>query len=324
MSDTTVTYTLSGAEFTDGTTVSGTFTAEYDPAGQIVDVTDSAVVATGPGGATLFSGAYPLSYANPTGTDDYEITFPANTGGSYQGLYLDFTGETPAALNGGDQVPYTSIQLGGTTLTLSEDGTITETVACFARGTRIATPSGDVAVEAIEPGTLLTLARGGSAPVKWVGHRRLRPAASKVPPSVQPVAVAQGALGDGLPLRELRLSPEHAVFIGGLLVPVGLLVNGRSIVQLDVETVEYFHVELDGHDIILAEGAPAETYLDTGNRSIFANAPLVALYPRLRPTFMADAVPCAEMMFDGAWLQRLRSSLAAIADGLDDKDRAAG
>ena len=212
-------------------------------------------------------------------------------------LFDDLAGNFPTHFNGGSS----PIPLLG--------GAITETIACFVRGTLIATPTGDMPVEAIEPGILVSLARGGASPVRWIGRRRLRPAASRDPASVQPVAVAPGALGDGVPNRELRLSPEHAVFIGGLLVPVGLLVNGRSIVRLDVDAVEYFHVELDGHDVILAEGAPAESYLDTGNRSIFANTPLVALHPRFEPS-----LPCAEMMFDGAWLHALRARLARIAD----------
>ncbi len=201
----------------------------------------------------------------------------------------------------------------GTTLS----GTSTEKAACFARGTLIATQAGEVPVETLQPGTKVTLARGGEAPVRWVGHRRARPSTACHPLSVQPIEVASGALGDGLPHRTLRLSPEHAVFVDGLLVPVGLLVNDRSVVRLDVEMVEYFHVELDRHDIILAERLPVETYLDTGNRSIFANAPLVTTQPDIMPVD-----PCVPMMFEGEGLRLLKDRLAATADDLM-RDRAA-
>ncbi len=247
------------------------------------------------GGTTDLIDTYPLGYANPT-----------ETGGAHHDLLLDRAGAFAAQLNGGHAVACVSSQDGHSSpIAVSSGGEIAETVACFARGTLIATSDGEVAVETITAGTRVALARGGSACVKWVGHRRLRPAVSRCPGSVQPIAIAPGALGDGLPKRELRLSPEHAIFVGGLLVPVGLLVNGQTIVRLNVDVIEYFHVELKGHDVILAEGAPAETYLDTGNRSIFANAPLVDLHPHFE-----RGGPCAEMMFDGAWLHALRARLA--------------
>jgi hypothetical protein len=85
------------------------------------------------------------------------------------------------------------------------------------------------------------------------------------------VRVAAGAFGAGLPYRDLWLSPGHSVVSEGALVPIKHLLNGRSVAQVDRPNVEYWHVELEAHDVLLAEGLPAESYLDAGNRTAFEN-----------------------------------------------------
>ncbi len=180
---------------------------------------------------------------------------------------------------------------------------------CFARGTRLSTVAGAVAVEDLVEGDHLVLAGGGAAPVRWIGRRRVHVARHVRPETVAPVRVEAGALGAGTPCRTLRMSPDHAVFLDGVLVPVGLLVNGETIVRERIETVEYFHVELAAHAVVLAEGAPVETYLDTGNRSMFANTPIVALRPEL--TGSAGGSPCAEMVLGGERLEVIRAALPA-------------
>ena len=91
------------------------------------------------------------------------------------------------------------------------------------------------------------------------------------PCAVWPVRVAAGAFGEQQPSRDLWLSPGHCVAADGVLIPIRYLMNGRSIAQVETATVEYWHIELDEHDILLAEGLPAESYLDCGNRSAFVN-----------------------------------------------------
>jgi hypothetical protein len=149
---------------------------------------------------------------------------------------------------------------------------------CFAAGTRIATECGDVPVEALRPGDRVLLASGGSAPVVWLGHRRVAPRRHSRPGDVQPVRVAAHAYGLGRPRRDLLLSPDHAVFVDGVLIPVRYLLNGATVRQVDVAAVTYWHVELPAHGVLLAEGLPAESFLDTGNRAGFADG--AALIPR--------------------------------------------
>ena len=83
--------------------------------------------------------------------------------------------------------------------------------------------------------------------------------------------VASDAFGPGQPRRDLFLSPDHAVYVGAVLVPAKYLINGTSITQVMADEVTYHHVELPRHDVLLAEGLPAESYLDLGDRSNFAN-----------------------------------------------------
>lgn len=153
---------------------------------------------------------------------------------------------------------------------------------CFARGTRIRTGRGEVAVEALRVGDTVTTP-SGEKPVRWVGRRRIDLAAHPRPQTVTPVRIRRGAFADSLPQRDLLVSPDHAIFVDGMLISARQLLNGTTIVQETATApVEYFHIELDEHAILFAEGLPAESYLDTDNRGFFQNAdaPLV-LHPDL-------------------------------------------
>ena len=178
---------------------------------------------------------------------------------------------------------------------------------CFARGTLIRTPDGEVPVEDLAEGDRVALAGGGEAAVRWIGRRRVHVGRHVDPVSVSPVRFEAGSLAEGVPSRALRVSPDHAMLVSDVLVPAGLLVNGETIVRQDVETVEYFHVELPTHDVLIAEGAAAESYFDSGNRSTFANASIVSLTPR----FAAErtGTPCREMGLSGERLDAIRASL---------------
>ena len=108
-----------------------------------------------------------------------------------------------------------------------------------------------------------------SAPIVWLGHRAVNCRAHPKPETVWPVRVAAGAFGAGVPARDLYLSPDHAVFVNGVLVPVRLLLDGTRIARARRDHVRYFHVELPRHAVILAEGLTVESYLDTGARADF-------------------------------------------------------
>ncbi len=166
---------------------------------------------------------------------------------------------------------------------------------CFARGTRIRTRRGEVPVEQLDAQDAVwsPLARAWR-PVLWIGRRRLDARRHPEPDTVRPVRIPAGALGRGLPANDLVLSPDHALFVRaspddaatGALVPARLLL-GHGAAQEPAGPVEYFHVEVaaggtPAHDVLLAEGVAAETWLDDGGRAGFANgAAHLILHPEL-------------------------------------------
>jgi Hint domain len=145
---------------------------------------------------------------------------------------------------------------------------------CFLIGTRILTPCGEVPVEELTIGDFVETLNG-PLPVKWIGRRRFKKiASSSWHSSVAPIRVARFALHDQYPHRDLYLSPWHSLFFDGVLIPVYFLVNDRSVMPAkmdDCEVIEYFHIELETHEVIFAEGAPVETLLITDGREGFAN-----------------------------------------------------
>jgi hypothetical protein len=151
---------------------------------------------------------------------------------------------------------------------------------CFMAGTAIATPDGEVPVETLKIGDLVTLADGGVMPMTWLGKQTVSTRFAE-PMRVLPIRIKADALGDGTPRRDLLASPEHAFMIDGILVQAGALVNGVSILrESDVpEVFTYYHVELADHSLILAENVAAETFVNHIERTAFDNwAEYEALY----------------------------------------------
>jgi hypothetical protein len=261
--------------------------------------------------------------------------------GSVAGVITGFDATTQLVLGGISDVTGSSLGAGNVlTLTRSGGGTIalrfdpaqsfppgsfgfsagaggtSLSAPCFALGTRIATPGGEVAVEALAAGMQVRLARGGVAEVVWVGHRRVECRHHPRPEEVWPVRVAAGAFGRGMPSRDLLLSPDHAVFAGGVLIPVRHLVNGRTVRQEPADSVTYFHVELAAHDVLLAEGLACESYLDTGNRAAFANGGgAVMLHADFARRAWA-AGSCAPLVEAGPEVAAVRARLLARAGAL--------
>ena len=151
---------------------------------------------------------------------------------------------------------------------------------CFASGTRIRTERGDVAVEALRIGYRVVTSSGRLREVRWLGHRTLESRKHPHPAAVMPIRIAAHAFGKNRPARDLDVSPGHAICVdvgGEVLIPAAALVNGTSIRQVSCDAVTYWHVELESHDILLAEGLPAESYLEMGNRGFFKEADVVSL-----------------------------------------------
>ncbi len=189
-------------------------------------------------------------------------------------------------------------------------------LACFAQGTRILTGRGEVPVERLRVADLVRTRDGRLAPVRWLGHRRVDCDRHPRPWDMQPVRVRAGAFGEAMPHRDLILSPDHAIFLSGDLIPVRYLVNGATVAREPAAAVTYWHVELDRHDVLLAEGLACESYLDTGNRAAFADGGAAV---RLHPAF-ARAVwqgrGCAPLRCGGPPVAAARRHLAARAHAL--------
>lgn len=195
---------------------------------------------------------------------------------------------------------------GGTDVTLVADGT-----PCYCRGTLIGTDRGEVAVEDLVIGDRVRTLCRGLRPIRWIGRRSYSGRFAAGNRDVLPVMFRAGCLGDGLPRRDLFVSPLHAMFLDGVLVPASGLINGTSIVQVEaMDEVAYFHIELDSHDVILAEGAPSETFVDDDSRGMFHNA---AEFARLYPDLAAEpARYCAPRIEDGVELEAIRGRLAGL------------
>lgn len=160
-----------------------------------------------------------------------------------------------------------------------------QVAACYVRGTRIATPEGERAIETLAIGEMVSTAGGAARAIRWIGRRGYAGRFLAASPQAQPIRIRAGALEDGVPRRDLLVSPKHAMLIDGLLVPAEDLLNGVSVRrEAGLDAVEYLHIELDSHDVLIAEGAPSESFVDCDSRGIFHNAAeYAALYPEAEP-----------------------------------------
>ncbi len=148
-----------------------------------------------------------------------------------------------------------------------------EDILCFAEGTLIATDKGQVPVEDLKIGDLLRSADGRSVPVRWVARQTIMPRFHRE--RAEMVEIKAGALGDGLPLWDLRVTANHGMVLDGAVIDASLLVNGSSIRRVQLaglpERFTVYHVETDDHDVILANGSASETFIDAVGRSQFDN-----------------------------------------------------
>lgn len=221
------------------------------------------------------------------GADSISPGNPVSDDGGFVGLYY-------GQYTGGSGEPYLIVQVNSTTYnvysaqTVEEVGndlpTIVKTgsdidtqdpfIVCFAAGTLIGVPGGERRVEDLRIGDLIKTAGNATVAVKWIGRRKMMKLFTPAD-RLRPVRVRRGALGNGLPHTDLLLTADHALILDGLAINASALVNGSSITFEPLDSLPdqftYYHVETEGHEVILANGAPAETYIDYVARSAFNN-----------------------------------------------------
>lgn len=292
------------------------------------------------GGAALTDAGVITGGAGGDGTTQGVAGYAVEFGRSPASLILDptasFTGMTIGGFHHGD-----SITLEGVTTSLAEfvsgeglyltngdvidlvgdfstgsfsvtdtgGNTVITDIPCFASGTKIQTPYGETPVENLRVGDLVTLHQGGSAEIIWSGSRTVDLRRHPTPEKAQPIRILAHAFGPHLPARDLRLSPDHALFLDGHLIEAKTLVNGATIIrETDTSSVTYHHIELARHNVLLAEGIPAESFLDSGNRAMFADqAQPMALHPDFVAQCRASA--CAPLAVDGPVVLAVRTRL---------------
>jgi hypothetical protein len=240
-------------------------------------------------GGTVASGTT-IAFA-PGGTGSLTIVSPTQMNGtiahfgvgdtlSLAGITAT-TGLAPVPLGADDR-----LTVAGTGLVLQFDcsatGTIfaeqvsgnqtTITALCFLPDTLIGTPAGQVKVQHLATGDLVKTASGAARPIAWIGTGKVLATRGRRGPAT-PVIIRKGALAPNVPAHDLRVTKGHSLYLDGALIPVEFLVNHRSIEWDDLaQEVKLYHIELETHDVLLANGAPAESYRDDGNRWMFQNA----------------------------------------------------
>lgn len=224
---------------------------------------------------------------------------------------LDLTGVRSNVINTGPE--------SGTIELIDENGNIggrvtfsgiERIIICFTPGTRIATQKGEVAVEALKAGDKVFTRDNGAQTLRWVGRRDLNASDLRANPEYQPILIRQGALGNGLPERDMLVSPQHRMLITSDLAAVmfderEVLVAAKHLTGLDgvdmVETgaVSYMHLMFDHHEVVLADGAWSESFQpgDHSLRGIGAaqRSEVLGLFPELETLAGLEAYGSARM-----------------------------
>jgi hypothetical protein len=193
---------------------------------------------------------------------------------------------------------------------------------CLLKGTKVATSAGERAVEDLQIGDEVVTLSGTKA-IKWVGYNRYTKDADRPwQAAVMPIRVARSAIADQVPHRDLYLSPEHRVFVNDVLIPVKCLVNGTTIAPAapdGMAAIEYYHIEFHTHEVVFAEGAPVETFMEeNAEREFFTN---FIEYERLYGREQSRMMPFAPIFCYSNRRQKLaglaRSIVSSIVDVRD-------
>ncbi|MEM6460396.1 MAG: Hint domain-containing protein [Pseudomonadota bacterium] len=173
---------------------------------------------------------------------------------------------------------------------------------CFLEGTQISTASGEAAVETLRIGDKVRTADGRLVPVTWIGRKTVYPRFGH-DPNLEPVVITAGALGDGLPHTDLFITADHGMILDGLVINGSAMVNDDTIrfvpaCELPVK-ITYYHIETEAHEVVLANGAASETFVDVAGRSNFDNyEEYLDLYgaPRIIPSMKGIRVSCRRLV----------------------------
>lgn len=211
---------------------------------------------------------------------------------------------TPGAQNEGFRIQF-KIPISEITLNYLSGGSGLlgfDALVCFAGGVQIETRDGARAVEDLAVGDSVRTLDHGYQKIRWIGRRRLDGVELAVNPKLRPICIDAGALGPGLPSRDLRVSPQHRILarskiarrmfgVDEVLIPAKKLLPLEGVhIDTPAEGIEYYHILFDRHEIVFSNGSPTES-LFTGPEALKSLSPAAlaeihALFPEIaRPDF---------------------------------------
>ncbi|WP_415920388.1 Ig-like domain-containing protein [Tateyamaria sp. SN6-1] len=185
---------------------------------------------------------------------------------------------------------------------------IEDVIPCFTPGTLIATPTGERRVEDLNVGDRVITRDNGIQEIRWVGQREMTGAELEAAPQFKPVLIRAGALGKGLPERDMLVSPQHRVLMSGektelyfdeseVLVAAKHLTGMDGIDVVDVSATTYIHVMFEQHEVILSDGAWTESFqpgdMTLGAMGDAQRAEILALFPELETADGIEAYTAA-------------------------------
>jgi O-antigen biosynthesis protein len=332
--------TLSYADAANPVTIdaaTGTATGAYPGTVNFTDI--QTFVGSANGSNTFIVGAGSYTFESGGSTGNTIVYTPQSndvilTSFNSSNELLDFQG-FGNSLNAQDVQNDTTVSNGNTYINIPDAGTIELasyaggispsdmefTAACYCRGTLIATERGEVPVEDLAIGEKVLTLSGEARPIKWIGRRSYGSRFVMGRKDVLPICIKAGALADSVPKRDLWISPNHAMYLDGVLIEAKDLVNGASIVQAErADKVEYFHLELESHEVIIAEMAPSESFIDDDSRLMFHNVhEYRLLYPDVEP---GPAQYCAPRLDNGHEVEAARRRIALRAEPCSPADGA--
>ncbi|MEM8553319.1 MAG: Hint domain-containing protein [Pseudomonadota bacterium] len=259
---------------------------QYDSGELVVSAASDSVPIGGTVTVTTFFSDPSLPFLPPQEfTTDYTFV-----GQNADGLLVQLPGDPPILITRDNSIT------AGDVIDLADFDTVNN-YECFTAGTLFETPRGIVAVEDLVHGDKVRTVAGGWTEVKWVG-RKTRSKYFSEDAIICPVEISAGALADNVPAQDLHVSSDHGIIFEDAIVHAGAMVNGttiRRVAKAELpEMVTYYHVETEGHDAVLANGCPAETFIDNVTRKGFDNyAEYVELYGNRPEPMVAMDLPRA-------------------------------